>query len=83
MPPAKEKQAAVMAKAREARAEKKAALDSETAKNDLWDELKTAELELLLFQKTTECTSLQSDLEKSNQKLADFQADASLWRGEA
>ena len=42
MPPAKEKQAAVMAKAREARAEKKAALDSETAKNDLWDELKIA-----------------------------------------
>ena len=85
MPPAKEKQAAVMAKAREARAEKKAALDSETAKNDLWDEIKTAksqiqELELSLFQKTTECTSLQSDLEKSNQKLADFQAEASLWR---
>jgi len=33
----------------------------------------------LLVQKTTECTSLQSDLEKSNQKLAKLQADVSLW----
>jgi DNA repair ATPase RecN len=85
MPPAKDKQAAAIAKAREARAEKKTALDSETALKDLWDELKTAksqilDLELLLEQKTKECSALHSDLEKLNQKLAKFEADAALWR---
>ena len=85
MPLAKGKQAAGMAKAREARAEKKTSLESETAMEDIWDELKTAnsrihELELLLAQKTTECTVLQSNLEKSNQQLAKFRADASLWK---
>ena len=85
MPLPKGKQAVGMAKAREALAEKKAALDSETAKEDIWNKLKAAnsridELELLLLQKTTECTTLQSDLEKTNGKLAKFQADASLWK---
>ncbi len=76
---------AAQAKGRQIIAEKHAVLASETANEDLWNELQTAnsriqELELELAQKIAECTNLQSELEKANEKLAKYQADSNFWK---
>lgn len=87
MPPKKQHLAlaAAQAKGREVIAEKSAALASETANKNLWNELQTAKsrietLELLLAQRNLECTNLQSELEKANNKLAKLQADSNFWK---
>ena len=77
--------AAAQAKGHQIIAEKHAVLASETANEDLWNELQTAnsriqELELELAQKIAECTNLQSELEKANEKLAKYQADSNFWK---
>src|SRR6266511_6362514 len=77
--------AAAQAKGRQIIAEKHAVLASETANEDLWNELQTAnsriqELELELAQKIAECTNLQSELENANEKLAKYQADSNFWK---
>ncbi len=87
MPPKKQHLAlaAAQAKGREVIAEKSAALTSETANENLWNELQTANsrietLELLLAQRNSECTTLQSELEKAHNKLAKLQADSDFWK---
>ena len=85
MPPRKQHLAlaAAQAKEQEVIAEKSAALTSETTNENLWNELQTANshietLELLLAQRNSECTNLQSELEKVNNKLAKLQANSSF-----
>src|SRR6266498_5969584 len=77
--------AVAQAKGHQIIAEKHTVLASETANEDLWNELQTAnsriqELELELAQKIAECTNLQSELEKANEKLAKYQADSDFWK---
>src|SRR5438270_10011998 len=81
----KQQLAAAQAKGCKIIAEKCAVQSSETANEDLWNELQTAnlhiqELELHLAQKIAECTNLQSELEKANGKLAKYQADSNFWK---
>ncbi len=81
----KQQLAAAQAKGRKIIAEKCAVQSSETANEDLWNELQTAnlriqKLELHLAQKIAECTNLQSELEKANEKLAKHQADSNFWK---
>src|SRR6266508_2984841 len=76
---------AAQAKEHQIIAQKHAFLASETANEDLWNELQTAnsriqELELELAQKIAECTNLQSELAKANEKLAKNQADSNFWK---
>ena len=85
MPPPKSALAKQLAKGREVLAEKQAALTSESANSDLWDKLQAAnshieKLELELNQKNLECTTLHSDLEKSNQRNAQLMEDISHWK---
>ena len=81
----KQQMAAARAKGQESLVEKRTVLTSETAKEDLWDRLQTAnsriaELEQLLAQKDTECQTLQTELEKSNQNLKKHQDDSAFWK---
>ena len=70
----KQQMATAHAKGQELLAEKRTVLVSETATSDVWDSLQAAkshieELEQLLADKDMECCRLQSELNKSNQKL--------------
>jgi len=81
----KQQLAAVQTKGCKILAEKHAVQASETASEDLWNELQTAnlciqELELYLAQKIAECTNLQSELEKANKRLAKHHADSNFWK---
>ena len=67
-------------------AEKRAALASETATDDLWNSLQAAnscikELENLLAEKDTECHRLQSELDRATKKLHVHQDDSAVWKG--
>jgi len=75
MPPKKSRQQQEQSqiKAVETKSQKCAALGSETAAEDLWDQLQEAltnntELEQQLSQKSLECESLHSELETFRQK---------------
>lgn len=85
MPPGRKHIPDALAKGREVLAEKRAALASETAPDDLWANLQNAKsciarLELALAQKNDECQKLQSELEKLNQKWTQSQAEVSEWK---
>ena len=77
--------AAAHAKGKSIQAEKQAALASETVTDDLWNSLQAAklrieELEQQLAQKDAECHRLQSELEKSNQKLQNHKDSFAFWK---
>ena len=77
--------AAARAKGKSIQADKKAALASETVTDDLWNSLQAAnlhieELEQQLAQKDAECHRLQSELEKSNQKLQNHKDGSAFWK---
>jgi hypothetical protein len=81
----KQQLAAARAKGQDTLIEKRAVLTSETANDDLWDRLQTAnsqilELEQLLEKKDTELRMLQHELEKFKQNLKKSQDDSALWR---
>jgi len=87
MPPSSRKQqiAAAHKKGQIILADKRSTLTSETATDDLWNMLQAAnlcieELEQQLAQKNTELCRLQSELEKSNQKLQKNLEDSTLWK---
>ena len=87
MPPLSQKQqiAAAHQKGQNILAEKHAILTSETATDDLLDRLQAAnlhieELEQQLAQKDAELCRLQSELEKSNQRLQKNKEDSVLWK---
>ncbi|PPQ93973.1 hypothetical protein CVT25_012948 [Psilocybe cyanescens] len=87
MPPRKSHQQREQArmKALGSMTQKQAALGSETAAEDLWDQLREAlasnnELEQQLAQKSLECESLHSDLEISWEKCAQLMGEVSHWR---
>ena len=72
-------------KAVETKAQKRAALGSETAAEDLWDQLQEAlannkELEQQLSQKSLECESLHSELETFRQKCTQLTDEVFHWR---
>jgi len=83
---ARKKQAAVAhLRGQEVIAEKRAALASETATDDLWNSLQAAnshikELENLLAEKDTECHRLQSELDRATKKLHVHQDDSAVWK---
>ena len=85
MPPSSRKQqiAAAHKKGQNVLADKHSALSSETAADDLWVKLQVAnlcieELEQQLAQKDSELFRLQSELERSNQKLQKNREDSAL-----
>ena len=87
MPPSSRNQhlAAARAKGKSIQADKQAALASETATDDLWNSLQAAnshieELEQQLAQKNAECHRLQSELDKSNQKLQNYKDSSAFWK---
>ena len=66
-------------------ADKRAALASETATDDLWNRLQAAnsrikDLENLLAEKDTECHRLQSELDKAIKKLHVHQDNSAVWK---
>jgi len=72
-------------KALETIAQKRVALGSETAAEDLWDQLQEAlarnkELEQQLSLKSLECESLHSELETFRQKCTQLTDEVSHWR---
>ena len=77
--------AAARAKGKSVQADKQAVLASETVTDDLWNSLQAAnlrieELEQQLAQKDAECHRLQSELEKSNQKLQNHKDSSAIWK---
>ena len=87
MPPSSRKQqiAAAHKKGQNVLADKRSTLSSGTVADDLWDRLQVAnlrieELEQQLAQKNSELCRLQSELERSNQKLQKNQEDSALWK---
>ena len=87
MPPSSRKQqiAAAHKKGQNVLADKRSTLSSGTVADDLWDRLQVAnlrieELEQQLAQKDSELCRLQSELERSNQKLQKNQEDSALWK---
>jgi predicted nucleic acid-binding Zn-ribbon protein len=77
--------AAARAKAKIVLADKQATLASETATDDFWNRLQVAnshieELEQQLAQRDADCIRLQSELDKSNQKLDKHQEGSALWK---
>lgn len=87
MPPKKSRQQQKQSqmKAVETKAQKCAALGSETAAEDLWDQLQEAltnnkELEQQLSQKSLECESLHSELETFRQKCTQLTDEVFHWR---
>ena len=76
---------AVGERGRQAMAEKRTAQASDTAFDDLYDELSDArshikELELALQEKDNKCIQLQHSLEKAKAKLLKLEAEAALWK---
>ena len=87
MPPKKSRQQQEQSqkKALETVAQKRAALGSETAAEDLWDQLQEAlasnkELQQQLSQKSLECESLHSELETFRQKCTQLTDEVFHWR---
>ena len=87
MPPKKSRQQQEQSrkKALETIAQKCAALGSETAAEDLWDQLQEAlasnkELQQQLSQKSLECESLHSELETFRQKCTQLTDEVFHWR---
>ena len=87
MPPKKSRQQQEKSrkKALETIAQKCAALGSETAAEDLWDQLQEAltsnkELQQQLSQKSLECESLHSELETFRQKCTQLTDEVFHWR---
>ena len=79
----KQQAAAANLRAQEVHAEQRAVLASETATDDLWNSLQAAnsrikELENLLAEKDAECSRLQSELAKVNEKLHVYQDSSAL-----
>ena len=87
MPPSSRKQqiAAAHKKVQNVLTDKRSTLSSGTVADNLWDRLQVAnlhieELEQQLAQKDSELCRLQSELERSNQKLQKNQEDFALWK---
>ena len=87
MPPSSRKQqiAAAHKKVQNVLTDKCSTLSSGTVADNLWDRLQVAnlrieELEQQLAQKDSELCRLQSELERSNQKLQKNQEDSALWK---
>jgi len=81
----KKQRAAAHAKGQAALTEKHAALASDTAIDDLWNQLQAAnsrieELEQLLAQKDTDLCKMQSELEKTKKKLVESWDDSKLMK---
>ncbi|KAF9474254.1 hypothetical protein BDN70DRAFT_908580 [Pholiota conissans] len=87
MPPSKRKlaQIAAMEKARDVLSSQQAVLASDTAKEDLWKDLQTANLHIQdlkseLAQKDIEIKKISTKFEKATEKLNEYEALISLWK---
>src|SRR6266542_655581 len=85
MPSSKATLAAHLAKGRAVKAEKQAQLSSESAFEDLWGSLQSAnariaELENELAQKSAELAKLQTQLDKSTEQCSQLASGVALWK---